>query len=74
MLSDCILSMKKVIELDPQFSDALVTLAVAYDKLGQDEEAEFFYRKAVKLRPTDPNALNNLAVFLANCGRLSSTC
>jgi Tfp pilus assembly protein PilF len=42
-------SLKRAIELDPQYADALMTLGTALDELGRPEEAVEMYRKAIAL-------------------------
>ena len=45
-------------------------LAMLYLRLGQESRAEDEYRIALKLAPSDPDLLNNYAVFLCGAGRI----
>jgi len=45
-------------------------LAMLYQRLGDDRRAESEYRAALALAPSDPEQLNNYAVFLCGAGRV----
>jgi type IV pilus assembly protein PilF len=45
-------------------------LAMLYQRLGDDRHAEAEYRAALALAPSDPEQLNNYAVFLCGIGRV----
>lgn len=56
--------LEEALRLDPNHS-ARVFLALAYELMERDQEAEREYREAVRRRPSDPVALNGLGYFLA---------
>ena len=45
-------------------------LAMLYQRLGDDKRSESEYRAALALAPSDPEQLNNYAVFLCGVGRV----
>ena len=49
---------------NPRLADAHSTIALVYDQLGENEEAEDHYRRATQLEPDNPGAANSYAVFL----------
>ena len=61
--------LKGAIQIDCDFSEAVSSLAVALDNLDNSIEARENYQRAIRLRPNDPHAYNNMAVFLAKEGR-----
>ncbi|MBI3944875.1 MAG: tetratricopeptide repeat protein [Armatimonadetes bacterium] len=56
--------LEEVLRLDPDHP-ARVSLGLAYELMGRDQDAEAEYREAVRRRPSDPMALNGLGYFLA---------
>ena len=63
-------SLQKAVELDPGSVEAHVLFAVVYDEQEEFELAETYYRKALRLDSSDPQALNNYGRFLFRRGRL----
>ena len=61
--------LRKAIDLDADFGEPHTSLAVILNEEGRHKEAGYHYKQAVKLRPHDANAHNNLGVFLANRGQ-----
>jgi type IV pilus assembly protein PilF len=61
---------KKAIKQNPRLAKAHSSIAVLYERLGEDELAERHYHKAHKLSPDDPVTLNNFGQFLCSAGRL----
>jgi len=59
---------KKGKELDPADPAPSLRLALLYDNQGRHEEARKSYEDALKVRPDDPTALNNLAYLKADDG------
>ena len=60
---------EKALALDPLSADAHRERARALEDLGEMAKAEAAYREAVRLRPNDWSALNQLGGFLAARGR-----
>ena len=59
---------KKARDLDPSDPAASLRLAIFYDNQGRHDEARKAYEDALKIRPDDPTALNNLAYLKADDG------
>jgi tetratricopeptide (TPR) repeat protein len=53
---------KKVILIDPKFTDSYDNLAVCFRRTNQLDSAIFYYNKSLKLYPKNRLALNNLGV------------
>jgi type IV pilus assembly protein PilF len=58
--------LEKAVEQDPALATAHSALGLVYERLGDFAGAEQHYRRAVSLRPDDPDNLNGLAVFLCD--------
>ena len=58
---------KKAIELQPRYPEALGTLANTLDSQGKYEDALHFYEVALRAQPDHAGVLNNLAWFRATC-------
>lgn len=56
--------LQRAIDDDPELVLAHTVLGLVYERLGDPEGAEKYYRQAVALAPEDPDALNSLAAFL----------
>jgi type IV pilus assembly protein PilF len=56
--------LQRALAQDPRLVQAHTTLALAYDQIGNVEEAEAHYLRATQLEPGDGNAGNYYAVFL----------
>jgi tetratricopeptide (TPR) repeat protein len=59
---------KKAKEIDPADAVPSLRLAIFYDNEGRHDEARKYYEDALKIRPDDPTALNNLAYLKADDG------
>jgi len=59
---------KKAKEIDPADPVPSLRLAIFYDNEGRRDEARKYYEDALKIRPDDPTALNNLAYMKADDG------
>jgi tetratricopeptide (TPR) repeat protein len=55
---------QRVLEIDPQNSDAYLGLGDTYDSLGRTAEAEQAFRQAIELRPACWSCYNLLGAFL----------
>lgn len=58
------IKLEKSVAQDPDSAVAHRALGFVYQKLGDIPGAERHYRRSIALAPKDPDALNNLAVFL----------
>ena len=67
-LHDAVRSLEKACGIDPDFAEPFASLAVILNELGRYDDAERCYMAAVKLKPHDPHAHNNLGVFHSNRG------
>ncbi|HEU4619556.1 MAG TPA: type IV pilus biogenesis/stability protein PilW [Gammaproteobacteria bacterium] len=61
--------LERALDQNPRLADAHSAIAIAYDQLGQPEEAEKHYRRATQLAPDNPGAANSYAVFLCRKNR-----
>jgi type IV pilus assembly protein PilF len=55
---------------DPSNAQIRSALALLYERLGNDADADEQYRSAQKLAPDDPDVLNNYAIYLCRRGRV----
>ena len=53
---------RKVISIDPKFTDSYDNLAVCFRRTNQLDSAIFYYNKSLKMYPKNRLALNNLGV------------
>jgi tetratricopeptide (TPR) repeat protein len=60
---------ERAISLTPKFAEGYWHLANVYLSLGQFENAEKHYRKAIELKPEEPQYLESLGVLLAESER-----
>jgi type IV pilus assembly protein PilF len=61
--------LQRALAQDPRLVEAHSTIAVAYDQIGNLEEAETHFRRATQLAPTNGAAANSYAVFLCRQNR-----
>ena len=61
---------KKALKQNPNLQVAHASLAILYERLGENELAEKHYRKAYNLNRKDPLTLNNYGQFMCRDGRL----
>ncbi len=60
---------REALRINPAYTDAYYSLAVAYDIQGQIDQAEKYYNQTLELDQRYAPAWNNLAVLCSNCGR-----
>ena len=63
--------LRYALSIDPNLATANHYIAELYQRIGQDQEAEKHYRKALAATPTEPMLLNNFGVFLCKQHRLA---
>jgi len=61
---------EKALKADPKNSDANNMMALLNWRLKEYEKAEKYFRKAVRLQPTNSSALNNYGAFLCDRGKI----
>lgn len=61
--------LNRAVQADPSYVDAYSTLALLHANLGQYEEAERNFEKALRLEPDNSSALNNYGQFLCQLKR-----
>ena len=61
--------LQRALQLDPRSVDAHTLLAVLNERIGRNEQADSFYRKAERLAPDNGEVNNNLGAFLCGSGR-----
>jgi len=61
--------LSKALRQDPNSASAHNAFAILQDRLLQTEKAEYHYRKATTLDPTNSRAANNFGAFLCRHGR-----
>jgi type IV pilus assembly protein PilF len=59
----------RAVKQDPNYAPAHAARASLYDRLGQPAEADEEFRIALRLAPTDPDMINNYAVYLCQHSR-----
>lgn len=62
-------NLNKALEYDPGYVDAHTVIAVLYEHINDNAQAEQHYRRAVELKPKGGNENNNYGVFLCKIGR-----
>jgi type IV pilus assembly protein PilF len=62
--------LKKAIKQNPDYQLAHTSIAILYEKLGEDKLADKHYRKAYHLNRRDSLTLNNYGQYLCRNGRL----
>jgi type IV pilus assembly protein PilF len=61
---------KKALDQNPNLAITHASVAVLYERLGENGLADTHYRKAYRLNPDDPLILNNYGQYLCRSGRL----
>lgn len=57
--------LKKAVSLDPNFTDAMDHLGIAFRNLGDLSSAEKWYRRSLEVKPDNVTALLNIALVLS---------
>jgi type IV pilus assembly protein PilF len=63
--------LQRAIEADPNSATANGTLAVLYEKIGEDTLAEKHFKTALRISPEDPQTHNNYGQYLCRRGQYS---
>lgn len=56
--------LKKALKLDPRLPSAHTVIAVVYEQIKDNENAQFHYKRATELAPKNGSVLNNYGTFL----------
>lgn len=59
----------KAVAQDPNNPEVHSVRAMLFERMGQSAKADAEYRTALRLAPSDPNVINNYAVYLCQSGR-----
>ncbi len=59
----------RALSQDPRNATVRTTAGLVYDRLGDDKKAEGYFSSAMRLKPDDPEVLNNYGVYLCRKGR-----
>lgn len=68
-LQGALTKLNKALSFDPNYVPAHTVMAVLYERIGNQAEAEKHYRRAAALAPDKGDANNNLGAFLCKTGR-----
>ena len=68
-LQTALVKLKLAVQFDPNYVPARTVIAVVYERINDQANAELNYRKAVLLDPTKGDVNNNLGLFLCATGR-----
>ncbi len=60
----------RALSQDAQNASVQTTAGLIYDRLGEDKKAEGHYSTAMRLKPDDPDVVNNYGVYLCRKGRV----
>ncbi len=60
---------ERALSQDPSNVSVQMTAALVYDRLGEDKKADEHYAAALRLKPNDPDMLNNYGVYLCRKGK-----
>ncbi|HEX7112942.1 MAG TPA: type IV pilus biogenesis/stability protein PilW [Mizugakiibacter sp.] len=63
----------KALQFDPNYAPAHTVIAVVYERIGQNDQAEQHYRRAVELEPKKGIPNNNLGAFLCRDGKVEES-
>lgn len=63
---------ERALKQDPDNPDVQTAAALLYDRMGEADRADRHYAAVVRLKPQDPEAINNHAVFLCRNKRASA--
>ncbi len=61
--------LKKAVREDPSYAPAQTVTAVLYERIGEQELAGKFYKKAYEVDPKDGDVNNNYGVYLCQTGK-----
>lgn len=67
---DALEKLNRAILAKPDFAPAYNVLGVLYQRLGDAETSESYFKKSIKLDPSDSSTYNNYALFLCEDNRI----
>ena len=59
-------NLNKALAADPKYTPTYNALAVLYQRLGKNEQADQYFKKALSINADDPHTLNNYGQFLCS--------
>ena len=62
--------LRRALKQDPNYATANWVFALLQERLGENTEADKYFRKAISLNPKDSKAHNNYGTFLCNQNRI----
>ncbi|MET0232332.1 MAG: type IV pilus biogenesis/stability protein PilW [Rhodanobacteraceae bacterium] len=62
-------NLNKALAYDNDYADAHTVIAVLYERIGNQKEAEEHYKRAAQIKSKGGNELNNYGAFLCKAGR-----
>jgi type IV pilus assembly protein PilF len=62
-------NLNKALSYDADYADAHTVIAVLYERIGDQKQAEEHYRRAAQIKSKGGNELNNYGTFLCKVGR-----
>jgi type IV pilus assembly protein PilF len=62
-------NLNKALSYDADYADAHTVIAVLYERIGDQKQAEEHYRRAAQIKSKGGNELNNYGTFLCKIGR-----
>ncbi|WP_404540662.1 type IV pilus biogenesis/stability protein PilW [Dyella agri] len=68
-LENALAKLQLALKFDPDYAPAHTVIALVYEKINNQPEAELHYRKAVELEPIKGGPNNNLGQFLCRTGK-----
>lgn len=73
-LPRAISALDRALEIRPEHAEALQAMAIAYQRQGDDELAERYFQRALRIDGDFTRARNNYAAFLFDQGRTEEAC
>jgi len=71
-LDEAVVKLKKALAAYPDYRDAHITIALAYDHLGKSDLAEKYYLSSIDLDPDNGSVYNNYGVFLCSHNKVKA--
>ena len=66
-------NLNKALASDPNYADAHTVIALLYERIGKNTQAEEHYRRAAQLKPNSGNENNNYGAILCTLGRYAES-
>ncbi|MEH6470769.1 MAG: type IV pilus biogenesis/stability protein PilW [Halopseudomonas sp.] len=66
--------LKQALQIDPSAAGSMMLMALVFQRQGEDETADEYYKKALKITPDDSMINNNYGTFLLISQRYEKAC